>query len=398
MARSGKWPERRKPNPKLVESEFPPVQNLDAFAHDWFSGGTGGGLAAHFGEPLRINEFSSRRLEWLVKNYRSSTSTGKQFRQALDKYYEGLKQFMKESHYYRYFIVPFGKTYKGKKLDQVLDKGWLRWIVKKKNLQERFPLFLAAVKLWLANPRQYEQTRDIGEFLGGTEYEDDLGLDQDDDTDLADFIVSDSAEVEVESDKQSDSEENSENVAEGSSGNEEEGEDHEQDQVSYRISLSTCRIPLFIVFLPSFQIEETELPLTPKQNSLSSNRRAFNSASEHRSLRSNSSLEKPTPRRRPLSTPSRKMKRKFRKDSDDSDSSASVTAARKKHHRSKNNQSAVDFAKLGRDTRIRPPECNDAESSKTSRGPILLSDGEANTYISISVCSMIHMQRIPKMR
>lgn len=40
----------------------------------------------------------------------------------------------------------------------------------------KHPLFFDAVERWLANPRKYELTRDVGDCLSATEYTDDLNL------------------------------------------------------------------------------------------------------------------------------------------------------------------------------------------------------------------------------
>ncbi|KAF9073757.1 hypothetical protein BDP27DRAFT_264244 [Rhodocollybia butyracea] len=70
---------------------------------------------------------------------------------------------MRESDNYKFFIVPFGRS--GKMINQVRDIQWLRRIQGSRVRRKRYPLFLKAVDLWIANPRHYEQTRDIGQSL-----------------------------------------------------------------------------------------------------------------------------------------------------------------------------------------------------------------------------------------
>ncbi|KAJ3771539.1 hypothetical protein FB446DRAFT_740005 [Lentinula raphanica] len=203
MAR--KWPARRKTRPELAGKAFTPIDVVIIHDEPFMNDETGGGLRAHFGERLRICDFSSRSLEWYVQNYRSGTDIGQRFRSALDKYYQGLENYMHQWHNYENFIVPFGRTYRGLRISQVRDKEWFRWIQWKDDLKE-YRLFYSAVQLWLRNPRHYELNRDLGDRLSRTEYDDDLDLhwngerspsavsSDDDERTLSDnsFIVSDS--------------------------------------------------------------------------------------------------------------------------------------------------------------------------------------------------------------
>jgi hypothetical protein len=59
----------------------------------------------------------------------------------------------------------------------------------------QYPIFFAAAQKWVDNPRKYEVTRDIGERLSASEYDDDLNLNESDDEETAydrQFIVPDS--------------------------------------------------------------------------------------------------------------------------------------------------------------------------------------------------------------
>jgi hypothetical protein len=98
---------------------------------------------------------------------------------------------MAEDQYDR-FLVPFGKTYRGKEIRQCRDKPWLLWTMDQRKLVEKvmytlsnstladfmffqYPVFFQAAQNWVDNPRKYEVTRDVG----ASEYMDDLNLNMD---------------------------------------------------------------------------------------------------------------------------------------------------------------------------------------------------------------------------
>ncbi|KAL0581424.1 hypothetical protein V5O48_000578 [Marasmius crinis-equi] len=81
-------------------------------------------------------------------------------------FYDGLADYILKNYNWDRVIVPFGCTYRGKQIYQVLDKGWMEWTLyagKCEAARERFPLFFRALEQWLDRPRHYNAIRDTGE-------------------------------------------------------------------------------------------------------------------------------------------------------------------------------------------------------------------------------------------
>ncbi|KAE9410810.1 hypothetical protein BT96DRAFT_239236 [Gymnopus androsaceus JB14] len=132
---------------------------------------------------------------------------GQRLKVAAVSFCDGLLEYMQRGDNYKQFIVPFGKTYIGLKINQVRDKGWFEWSVSKpalENLRNKYTIYFTAVRLWLDNPRKEEQIRDIGESLASTEYADDLDLYQDDDDYSDTESESDDSDSAIEHDTDSD--------------------------------------------------------------------------------------------------------------------------------------------------------------------------------------------------
>ncbi|KAJ7757519.1 hypothetical protein B0H16DRAFT_1721250 [Mycena metata] len=142
------------------------------------------------------------------------------FVDAFEKYHAGLLGLIEGEGRYDYeeFRVPFGRSIEqDKPLRKCRDQKWLRWCAKKQFLLDKHPLFFLAVDRWLAKPQKFERTRDVGELLSASQYEDELNLtasealdtydlehefdsDEDSDGNLRGFVVSDKDPLEVDTD------------------------------------------------------------------------------------------------------------------------------------------------------------------------------------------------------
>ncbi|KAJ3754276.1 hypothetical protein EV360DRAFT_86995 [Lentinula raphanica] len=365
MAR--KWPARRKTRPELAGKAFTPIDVVIIHDEPFMNDETGGGLRAHFGERLRICDFSSRSLEWYVENYRSGTDIGQRFRSALDKYYKGLENYMHQWHNYENFIVPFGRTYRGLRISQVRDKEWFRWIQWKDDLKE-YRLFYSAVQLWLRNPRHYELNRDLGDRLSRTEYDDDLDLhwngerspsavsSDDDERTLSDnsFIVSDS--------DGSGNDETSDTNADNSSA--ESDDDNASDSSSPPSPLPT--------------------PMRTR-----SSMRLRSAAKLHHDDRA-SDISSRSSSRRPNTTPTRKSKRKHLDRSSSESDESTLETPTKRRLRSRDSSAdtspkKIDCEQLGRNFRVNKYSPSKGDDSEEDASDLESSDENAGSTSASSI-------------
>ncbi|KAL0072663.1 hypothetical protein AAF712_000426 [Marasmius tenuissimus] len=104
---------------------------------------------------------------------------------AVRKYYDGLLEYITSERHWRDVRVPFGKTYRGLKMNQVLDKGWMLYVQNNdttRKCRARYPLFFSALKRWLENPRVSEVIRDVGQGTNrGGEVGEDIADDEEQD-------------------------------------------------------------------------------------------------------------------------------------------------------------------------------------------------------------------------
>ncbi|KAL0574707.1 hypothetical protein V5O48_007265 [Marasmius crinis-equi] len=133
---------------------------------------SGGGMKLsypHDGAPAGtvMRDLKASQLESLYRIYGQRTTA---FGNAIRKYYNGLLEYISSEHRWKDVYVPFGSTYNGMKMRQVRNKKWMVWCTHATGTQrhrENFPLFFKALRKWLDNPRVYEVTRDVGEYIGG---------------------------------------------------------------------------------------------------------------------------------------------------------------------------------------------------------------------------------------
>ncbi|KAL0060660.1 hypothetical protein AAF712_012537 [Marasmius tenuissimus] len=151
---------RADPSQRDVDYHYIVIDNEDIEespeAFSWYTDETAGGMSlpiAFDGIPAgsKLNEVKAYFLEKLYRNYAAQVDD--ELGEAISTFYTELGEYMVEDYNWRRVVVPFGCTYRGKAMNQVLDKKWMEW----------YPLFFRALDRWLATPRQYTSTRDIGE-------------------------------------------------------------------------------------------------------------------------------------------------------------------------------------------------------------------------------------------
>ncbi|KAK1236449.1 hypothetical protein PQX77_000285 [Marasmius sp. AFHP31] len=168
-----KIPTRRRADPARAAAE---PSYIDIFDQDipedqeWYWNEDGGAKTLRYqfaGAPAgtMIRSLSAMKLEKLFEVYGHKTNMP--LGSAVRKYYDGLLEYITSEHRWRDVFVPFGKTYRGLKMNQVLDKGWMLYVRDDdgtRKCRERYPLFFGALKCWLENPRVYEVMRDAGRY------------------------------------------------------------------------------------------------------------------------------------------------------------------------------------------------------------------------------------------
>ncbi|KAJ3750095.1 hypothetical protein DFH05DRAFT_1518254 [Lentinula detonsa] len=325
---------RRKAKPTRAGKSFPPIDIVAIHDERFMDEETGGGLRAHFGQHHRICELSSRSLEWYIVNYDTHSAIGQRFKDALDEYYYGLEAYMHKLDNYKHFIVPFGKTYRGLKIYQVRDKEWFRWIKwtpALKKYREEYRLFFTAIHLWLKNPRHYEHSRDIGELLSRTEYQDDLDLNWNEDchTEASDMSNDDDDEANSSDDNfiVSDS------------------DDCGSDDYSCTKSISSS----------SETNDDTSQRPSPSSTSIrtrSSIRHSHSAVKLHRDRDHSDTPSLPRPSRS-NTTPSRKSKRKHHHQSEYSDLSTQESPTKRRHRNGCSPaRTVIDCVNLGKNFRL----------------------------------------------
>ncbi|EAU90706.2 hypothetical protein CC1G_03975 [Coprinopsis cinerea okayama7 len=138
----------------------------------------------------RMHDVPYSYLMWCFINLTLARS----FRAAFVRYRAGLIEYAErlQERNYRDFVVPLGKKHRGKKIFQVRDIKWMKWLQKpigrRKELREKFDVFFRALDLYLKyGRRRYEATRDIGQLLKDEEYGDDELTDEED----LDYVLTD---------------------------------------------------------------------------------------------------------------------------------------------------------------------------------------------------------------
>ncbi|KAK0487065.1 hypothetical protein IW261DRAFT_1589559 [Armillaria novae-zelandiae] len=126
------------------------------------------------------------------------------FFDAIGTYFEGLMEYA-EDHYAEFIVPGFLRKHRGKRLQQCRDKPWMEWTTKRPDLTQKYIVYFTAVRCLLDNPRHYTASRDIGELLSVTRYEDDLDLveEDNDEYEMNSFINDDDAEEEQEQEQES---------------------------------------------------------------------------------------------------------------------------------------------------------------------------------------------------
>ncbi|KAK0460054.1 uncharacterized protein EV420DRAFT_1534808 [Desarmillaria tabescens] len=198
-----------------------PQDDIEEAPNDfvWYEGPQGGGFTVppQFKKyPNRpVNETPIGYLYFIVDKCSARTKNiHSAFFEAIDVYFEGLMEYAKV--HYAEFIIPFGMKHRGKRLQQCRDKPWMEWTTTKPSLTQKYPIYFTAVRYFLADKRHYNVTRDIGELLSATEYEDDLDLKEvqeregDDESENDSFIDDGDIEDEREEEESSDSADESE--------------------------------------------------------------------------------------------------------------------------------------------------------------------------------------------
>ncbi|KAK1232752.1 hypothetical protein PQX77_004110 [Marasmius sp. AFHP31] len=164
---------RADPSQRDVDYHYIDIDNEDIEESPealwWYTDETAGGMSLPItfdGIPAgtKLNEIKAYFLEKLYRNY--ATQPDDELGEAIHTFYNGLGEYMVEDYNWRRVVVPFGCTYRGKAMNQVLDKKWMEWVRYSDRCaasRRRYPLFFRALDRWLATPRHYIATRDIGE-------------------------------------------------------------------------------------------------------------------------------------------------------------------------------------------------------------------------------------------
>ncbi|TEB33155.1 hypothetical protein FA13DRAFT_1790198 [Coprinellus micaceus] len=222
------------PDPPLTGPDGP-EESADDPELNWYYGQDAGGFEVTFGKHRGkdLNELPYSYLKWCSSNLLDARA----LRSAIEKYSEGLKQWLSDGNYGE-LAVPIGRTYKGQALKKCRDKEWMQWLVDRAPpaLKERHELFFLAIAVWLANPPHQLAHRDIGESLSKSKYQDDLNLDLEEGEEFDDD-ANENGDLEgfVEPDEDEESEEKSDSEGDDSDGEEGQstsGSSHSDDDES----------------------------------------------------------------------------------------------------------------------------------------------------------------------